>query len=188
MTYHITHSGKKINLETISEDDICLSDIAHHLTKICRYGGALPFNVWYSVAQHSIQLANYSKANGYSKEIQAVLLLHDASEAYLGDIISSVKPKLLGYSDLESKVARLIETKYNLTIGSDDREVNEVVKELDTRIVLDEAKFLFPSQYEKFTAQMPGVQELGIKIFPETNLESVYYAFLYLCAKLGIKD
>ena len=84
----ITNSGKLLDFKNICIDDICLEDIAHHLTKICRYGGALPFNVHYSVAQHSILFSKYASLELNNQELAKLAILHDATEAYMGDIVS----------------------------------------------------------------------------------------------------
>lgn len=183
MSYYITHSGVKINVDNISANDINLKDIAHHLTKICRYGGALPLGVHYSVAQHSVQLANYAKKNGMEIEVQKALLLHDATEAYLGDIVSGLKVQLKDYQEIEQNLAYTIYLKYNLGGWSD-----KTIKELDTRIVLDEAKAFIPHYYYHFKDQLPDLEPLGITPVPEKNLEDTYHLFLYWCNKLDIKD
>jgi uncharacterized protein len=73
-------------------DEIRLVDIAHALSKLCRYGGqCLSF---YSVAEHSLLVA--SKAPDHLK---LVALMHDASEAYLLDIPRPIKRHLAGYAE-----------------------------------------------------------------------------------------
>lgn len=80
----ITVSGKRINLLNPDLSLIDIEDIAHHLSLINRYTGATPAP--YSVAQHSVYVAEYSKCLGG--------LLHDAHEAYIGDVILPVKEAL----------------------------------------------------------------------------------------------
>ena len=195
MSYFITNSGRRISINNISADDICLHDIAHSLTKTCRYGGALPLNVHYSVAQHSIQLANYARLEGFDYHIQRIALLHDASEAYLGDVISSVKKQLPDYQKIEENLDYLILKKYLYTYDvalSFNEHINlhaiNLIKRFDTQIILDEAAAFFPDRYNDFSSQLRGLEPLGIDLYPETNLEETYYLFLWWCEKLGIKD
>jgi len=91
-----TITGRKIDLRNPQPKDISRRDIAAALSKICRFGGQC--NEFYSVAQHSILVAHL-----VPPVFQRYALLHDASEAYLGDVIKPLKV-MLGkvYSDLEA--------------------------------------------------------------------------------------
>lgn len=184
MSYYISHSGKRINIANIMADDIRLSDIAHHLTKICRYGGALELNQHYSVAQHSLALAWYAEQNGYSLDVQRALLMHDATEAYLGDIVSGLKKLLPDYKDIESKVYSLIMNKYNIKISE---AIDNIIKELDTRIVLDEVLCFIPHYYDHFKAQI-SQDPLGVQLINETDLKFTYKVFLLQAENLKIGD
>lgn len=184
MTYYISHSGKRINIADITADDIQLVDIAHHLTKICRYGGALDLNQHYSVAQHSLVLSWYAEQNGYNLDVQRALLMHDATEAYLGDIVSGLKKLLPDYKDIENKVYSLIMNKYNIHISD---AITGIIKELDTRIVLDEALYFIPHYYDHFKAQIP-LDPLGVQLINETDLKFTYKVFLLQAESLKIGD
>lgn len=88
-------------------DEFDLEDIAHALSNICRFSGhTLDF---YSVAQHSVFVAKLciEKAND-----QAGLygLLHDASEAYLGDVIRPLKyqPCMTEYLEVEKTLDKAL--------------------------------------------------------------------------------
>lgn len=190
MSYYITHSGRKIYIENFTADDVCLKDIAHHLTKTCRFGGALPLGVHYSVAQHSIQLAAWARANSFLRKyplgLQRALLMHDVSEAYLGDMIKPVKNILPDYTALEKKISSIIYDKYGIleTCENFHPEVNH----FDKCILLDEVKAFLPHRYHYFAEQLDGFYPLHIKPLIETNLNHTYRLFLRWCDKLGIKD
>lgn len=186
MTYYITNSGRKIDIATISLSDICIKDIAHHLTKICRYGGALDLNKHYSVANHSLALYYYARDNGYSLDVQKAVLLHDAAEAYLGDIVAGLKKHLPDYSAIEITVEHLIAEKYQLNT---DKEVADIVKELDSRIILDEAIAFMPYYYYAlFSAQTHGIKPLGIKLYADASLHITKALFIETCYSLDIRD
>ncbi len=185
MTYYIAHSGIKIDLTNMSIYDINLDDIAHHLTKICRYGGALDLHVHYSVANHCIALFYYALENGLSIDVQRNVLMHDASETYLGDVVSGLKNLLPCYKEIELLVEELIKTKYNL---SNEPDIELIVKELDTRILLDESKAFVPTHYKLFKEQLTNYEPLGIKLYPEKHLSVTKAMFLHCCEQLNIKD
>jgi hypothetical protein len=78
---------------------IHIEDIAHSLSLMCRANGH--FTRFYSIAQHAINCANEAKACGLSERVQKACLLHDASEAYLSDIMRPVKEHIATYLKIE---------------------------------------------------------------------------------------
>lgn len=84
-----TFTGKKIDLLEPSPDDICKEDIAHALSQICRFCGHC--DEFYSVAQHSVLVKRIAPP-----EFAIEALLHDAHEAYLGDVTRPLKLALKG--------------------------------------------------------------------------------------------
>jgi len=185
MSYFMMNSGQCIELSDINPEHINIKDIAHHLTKIQRYGGALPFGVHYSVAQHSIKMAEYvyRMCGNISGSLVRATLLHDASEAYLGDVNSHLKKELPDYKKIEERVQELINLKYNAFY-------EDVIKSIDRLIVLDEAGIFFPDRYSVFRQQYESDEhELGLNLVNEYGKEDeTYYLFLYWCKKLGIED
>ncbi len=87
-------------------EDICIEDIAHALSLLCRANGH--FKQFYSVGQHSINCAVEAAARGFSSKVQLACLLHDASEAYISDITRPVKQHLPEYVSYEEKLQGLI--------------------------------------------------------------------------------
>lgn len=82
-------SGHRIDPLHIKEDDIHLEDIAHALSLLCRGNGHIKY--FYSVAQHSLNCAKEAQSRGYNKHIVLSCLFHDASEAYMSDLITPIK-------------------------------------------------------------------------------------------------
>jgi hypothetical protein len=80
----ITHSGILFNLLNPDPDDILIEDIAVHLSRIARWNGGT--HQFYSVAEHCCRCCDAAEG-----EDKLMMLLHDAEEAYWGDIISTVK-------------------------------------------------------------------------------------------------
>lgn len=87
-----TATGRKINLFALTADDISIDDIAIALGNTCRYGGHV--KSFLSVAEHCVQVADMiyrAPIIGGQPELALAGLLHDAHEAYLGDIIKPLK-------------------------------------------------------------------------------------------------
>lgn len=106
--------------------EVHIEDIAGALSKLCRYGGqCLRF---YSVAEHCVHVANAAP-----HELKLVALLHDASEAYLSDIIRPIKPFLSNYLEIEANLERAIAQRFCLP-----HPWPAEVKRIDTAILADE--------------------------------------------------
>ena len=83
--YMQTHSGVHFHLLRPVADEVRLMDIAHALSRIPRFTGHTHGPHAYSVAQHSVWVAEE-----VAPEMALVGLLHDAHEAYIGDISTPV--------------------------------------------------------------------------------------------------
>lgn len=102
-----TRHGRKFYPLDPRSDEIHIEDIAAALSKLCRYGGhCLHF---YSVAEHCVHVANAAPA-----EVALAALLHDASEAYLADVIRPIKSHLTNYQDIEANLERYIAQRFSL--------------------------------------------------------------------------
>lgn len=103
------YSGKQIDPLNMTVDDICIEDIAHSLSLQCRFGGHC--SEFYSVAQHSICVSVHVAPKNAMWG-----LLHDASEAYLLDVITPLKESsaMAEYREAEKGIMRLIAKKFGL--------------------------------------------------------------------------
>lgn len=128
-----THSGRLVDLLNPSPDDVCLDDIAHHLARVCRFGGAV--RDYYSVASHSVYVA--CNIDG-GPALRRAALLHDSAEAYLGDMVSGLKRTMPAFRDAEDLWEAAIEAHF----GVKWRHV-PAIKEADLRARLSEARDLF---------------------------------------------
>lgn len=183
--YFATFSGRKINIETFSEDDICLEDIAHHLSSIKRYGGAQSFETNYTVAQHSYLLAQVS-LDELGLQCAKYALLHDASEAYLGDIVSNLKGHLPDYAKIESRFQSIILSKYGVII---DPKNCKHVNELDKSILIDEVQSLFPEKLQSLYLNGVDMRDkLHVHIDTQITPYKDKAQFLGWCKLLGVKD
>jgi len=109
-----TFTGKQFFLETAETIDI--EDIAHSLSMTCRFNGHC--TRFYSVAEHSIRVSDMLSA-----DLALWGLIHDAAEAYIGDIPSPIKRNLMYYAPneystsiktVEARIMRKISEKFGL--------------------------------------------------------------------------
>ena len=129
-----TWTGRLILPLALKHEDIDLEDIAHALSNKCRFNGHCRF---LSVAQHSVLVAKKLPSN-----LQLWGLLHDASEAYLDDIIKPLKelPEFAFYKKAERDAMRVICERFDLPI-----EEPEAVKIADYRMYLTERREMRPN-------------------------------------------
>lgn len=112
--YFNTASGRLVSLHDPHPDAICIEDIAHALSHICRWGGHTPEH--YSVAQHSIYVMVLARKNDEPVDVLLAALMHDAAEAYIHDIIKPLKHQLgLAYQEIEERFETVIFSKYGIS-------------------------------------------------------------------------
>jgi hypothetical protein len=121
-------SGRLVDLAAPQPAAFCLADIASGLAHTVRYRGALagPATGAYTVAQHSVLLSRWA---GLTLAEQRWALLHDAAEAYLGDLPAPAKclPALAGYRALEHQILTAIAVQLRLASTVDDHGVRAKV-------------------------------------------------------------
>lgn len=139
-----TYTGEQFWPLDPRPEEIHLEDIAHSLSHICRYGGHI--NRFYSVAEHCVHVSN-----AVSRENAFWGLMHDAAEAYVGDMVRPLKKHMDEFNLVEAKILGMIAKKFGVADEvwsweqSDQDILPEEVKETDTRILLTERKALMPN-------------------------------------------
>ncbi|WP_434699742.1 phosphohydrolase [Pseudomonas sp. D1-1] len=109
MNWILTHTGKRFDLFEPDADMIDPRDIAHSLAHLCRFNGHT--HEFYSVAQHSCLVADLVPA-----EHKLSALLHDATEAYLGDMTRPLKEWMPYYRGFEDVIWGRICERFGLEI------------------------------------------------------------------------
>jgi len=110
-----TWTGLHIDPFTMTPDEVVIDDIAHALARQCRYNGHCAG--FLSVARHSIWVSDHLEAEGFMGGVLLLGLLHDAAEAYIGDVIRPLKHNpAFGtiYADLETHVDSCIAEHFGL--------------------------------------------------------------------------
>jgi 5'-deoxynucleotidase YfbR-like HD superfamily hydrolase len=112
-------------------EDIDIRDIAHGLAYSSRFNGQT--NRYYSIAEHCVHVS-------YECDEADALegLMHDAAEAYVGDVVTSVKRHLPGFYEIEDAIEQVIAAKYKLR-----RPWPESVKRADIAVLIAEKRDLF---------------------------------------------
>lgn len=105
-------SGRYVELLDPKPDEIALEDIAHALAYICRFGGHTAS--FYSVAEHSLFVSAMLHRQFGDPRLTLAGLLHDATEAYLGDMVRPLKRQLPAYKEAEDRMADVIAQHFGI--------------------------------------------------------------------------
>jgi 5'-deoxynucleotidase YfbR-like HD superfamily hydrolase len=110
-------SGRRLDLLDPSPLDIEIDDIAHGLARVARWNGQTIGTHAFSVAQHTLlveEIARHS-APEIGAEGRLAVMLHDAPEYVIGDIISPFKALLAGeYRAVEARLLAAIHRRFGL--------------------------------------------------------------------------
>ncbi len=103
-------------------------------------------------------------------------LLHDSSEAYIGDMIRPLKhqPEMQEFRTAEAKIEHAVAARFNLDVGE---TASAAVKEIDNRILVDEILALSACpDYYLVSPGLGDVEPLGIELscWPPTHAEKMF--------------
>lgn len=144
-----------IGMDLVSKID--LEDIAHSLSNICRFNGHC--SEFYSVAQHSVHVASLIKED----RLRLAGLLHDASEAYTGDIVTPFKRMFSSLWAIETRLQKQINQHFGITLTEDD---NAKIKAADLKALATEKRDLMPKQHHEVWSYLSGQEPDGHIIIP----------------------
>jgi 5'-deoxynucleotidase YfbR-like HD superfamily hydrolase len=110
-------SGRRLDLLNPSPLDVEIEDIAHGLARVARWNGQTAGPNIFSVAQHSLlveAIACHFQPD-IADEWRLAILLHDAPEYVVGDVISPFKV-VIGevYKEVESRLLAAIRLRFGL--------------------------------------------------------------------------
>lgn len=114
----LTLKGKQFNLFEPTPEMIDIRDIAAGLSNKGHFSGLTPS--FFSIAQHSIMVCDEFAFWDFfiDPKLKLLALLHDAAEAYIGDMIKPLKVRLPQFSEVEDKIMNAICARYGLDFSS----------------------------------------------------------------------
>lgn len=136
--YVSTFSGQRFYPLEPRIDCVSIDDIAHGLAYQCRFNGQT--REFYSVAQHSLIVSSLVPT-----DLRLAALLHDAAEAYLGDMVKPLKVLMPEFAVLEDKVTALIAKAFAIDFSD-----YGPIKRADLIALATEKRDLMPQSVERW--------------------------------------
>ena len=175
-------SGRRLDLLDPSPLDVEIADIAHGLARVARWNGQTHGAHAFSVAQHSILVEEI--ACRYEPQLETrwrlAILLHDAPEYVIGDMISPFKRVMGGdYKEIEARLAAAIHLRFGLPAKL-PAEITKLAKRADLVSAYFEAIELAGFTIEegrRIFGQPKGFPErLGLEPIPIHEAQSAFLA------------
>jgi hypothetical protein len=160
------YTGTRFYTFDPAPEDVKIDDIAHSLGLQCRYNGNC--HSFYSVAEHCCLLSDFVRCRGWHgilgqagqlefKYDALIALMHDAAEAYIGDLIRPVKHRMPPFRELEATIEAVVFPALGLP-----PELPTWMRELDSRILCDERAQVMLTQHNEWSTDE--LEPLGVTI------------------------
>lgn len=164
-----TIGGKEFKFFSPETHEFDIEEIAHSLSNLCRFTGHV--KEFYSVAQHSVLTSYFVPDN-----MRMCALLHDAGEAFLGDVSSPLKANLEDYKKIEEAVEKAIAKHFGIQYPHPAE-----VKHADYRLLVTEKRDLLPREIKpKEWAGFKDIKPIDYVIRPmEPKLAKTYFMNRY---------
>jgi len=155
-------SGRRLDLLDPSPLDVEIEDIAHGLARVARWNGQTEGAHIFSVAQHALLVETLARAKVPRLDAKGRLavLLHDAPEYVIGDMISPFKAVIGGsYKAVERRLLAAIHLRFGLPARLPER-LDDLIKTADRSAAYLEATRLAgfdPAEARRFFGNPPKI-------------------------------
>jgi uncharacterized protein len=187
-------SGRRLDLLDPSPLDIEIEDIAHGLARVARWNGQTEGAHIFSVAQHSLLVDAIGKrtAPDLDPRWRLAVLLHDAPEYVVGDLISPFKAVLKDdYKKVEARLLHAVNLRFGLPANWPPQLV-KIVKAADRSAAYLEATKLAgfsDSEARRFFGMPPSLNSAMVKYYLKPwSAEAAKRRFLRRFAELSPKE
>jgi hypothetical protein len=179
MSWIQTYTGRKFDVLNPRAEDVCWIDIAHSLAHQCRFNGHT--KQFYSVAHHSVLASHH-----VPERFALYALLHDAAEAYIGDMPKPVKNLFPEFEALEIRILAAVFEKAG--IDPRNEEAWSWVVGIDQRLLMTERDQLMGAPPEPWFLDHPDLspQRVPVTISGEPDFEIYKGRFLRRLVQLGV--
>jgi uncharacterized protein len=176
-------SGRRLDLLDPSPLDIEIEDIAHGLSRLARWNGQTIGDQAFCVAQHSLFVEAIARA--LEPELVArdrlAVLLHDAAEYVIGDIISPFKAVMASeYKAVEARLLAAIRLRFSLPAEL-PRALVDATKKADRIAAFHEATRLAGFAIDEATrlfGDSPPLPRAALALLEPQSAETAKAAFL----------
>jgi len=145
----VTYTGKEFDYNNITKESIDINDIVLALPRLNRFVGHS--SRAYSVAEHTLLCLNMAEKLGYTTREKLLTLIHDWTEAYVGDLNSILKSMMPEFA----KVEREVELAICEHIGIEPPTIKELikVKKIDITMLAIEMRDLTLHDHSKYLGE-----------------------------------
>ncbi len=149
-------------------EDVCIEDIAHALSLLCRFNGQC--KCFYSVGEHSLLCSEMALKQGMGRRMELLALLHDAAEAYISDVSRPVKPYVHNFNQIEEQVQKAVFDAFS--IPEPDEDEKRLIEEIDLKVLAVEANVLMP--FNNWELPYPPTNRLAINALNPDDTEDSF--------------
>jgi len=150
-------SGGWFDLLSPRTSDFTIEDIAHGLAHTCRYAGQA--DGFYSVAEHSLLVSEVAVGREFTA------LMHDAAEAFIGDVTRPLKQLLPEYRKIEAAIETAIFERFDVI------PTCAAIKQADLSVLAAEQAQIMPSGTDAW-AEESGVEPAPVRVLHMTPSEA----------------